>query len=218
MELIEFKKPMQANTHELLNNTVLVDRIYCLLTELGMELNYGEFVSKYYKNGIIKVLKSLHLYKTIGRADNKKILIDPRILFVVETTVLSSEIMAKSLINFIQQRTTFERIDKTPPQEYLSLEKSKLNRTIEQASTYIVFNPDNNLYKIGRSKNIIKRIESLKITISNNIKFIAFKETDIEAEIHFDYHEKRMFGEWFSLSMDDVLDIANKHKFTFLQN
>jgi hypothetical protein len=213
MEMIKYNTAILTNANELFNTSTFVDRVYCFLVELGMELNYGDYISKYYKNGMIKLLKSLDLYKTTGRGDNKITLIDPRIAFVVDTTIADSTTQAKSIIKLVNQEYNFDNFIEYSLEKYNQLECGQAKKTVGSFSTYIIYNPNNELYKIGMSKNVYNRFSQLKNEVAPNIELIAYCENDYESEIHFKYKEKRRFGEWFSLTMDDVLDIYSAYNF-----
>lgn len=74
---------------------------------------------------------------------------------------------------------------------------------------YLVFCNATNLYKIGSSKNVIDRIKYLK-TANPKIEFIYSYPVEnmlIEKEIHSNYKDKRVSGEWFELSFSDVSKI-----------
>ena len=211
--MIKYNTAATKNTNELFNTSTFVDRVYCLLVDLGMDLKYGEYISKYYKNGMVKLLKSLNLYKTTGRGNNKITLIDPRIAFVVDTTIADSATQAKSIIKLVNQEYNLDKFTEYSLEKYNHLECGKANKKVGSYSTYIIYNPNNDLYKIGMSKNVYNRFYQLKKEVASNIELIAYSEINYESEIHFKYKEKRQFGEWFNLTMDDVLDIYSAYNF-----
>lgn len=213
MKLVEFDTSKINNAHELFNSAKFIDRVYSFLTGFGMEINYGDFVSKFYKNGMVRLLKSLGLYKTIGRGGNKKTYIDYNLHFIVDTTIKDANHHAKSIIRLMDGGYAFHKYEKTPPKEYFSLPCGLQKRQAGNYATYIILNPNNSLYKVGVSKNIYDRLTQLKREVSPDLKIIAVCEKNHEREIHFKYREVRQFGEWFSLSTDDVLDIFNEFKF-----
>lgn len=203
------------NNHELLNTSAFIDRVFTVLTELGLNLNYGDFVSKCYKNGIIKVLKSLNLYQTTGRGNNKKVLVDERILFIINTTATTdNKLYATSLIDLVNGRVNMSLFqDKEPTKEYNELEIGAETRQLGNFATYIFFNPITGLYKIGMSKNVQNRFFQLKREVSEKLQAIAVCHENKESEIHFKYKNKRVFGEWFSIDLNDVLDIITDYGF-----
>jgi hypothetical protein len=218
MEMVKYNTAILTNANELFNTSTFVDRVYCFLVELGMDLNYGDYISKYYKNGMIKLLKSLDLYKTTGRGNNKITLIDPRIAFVVDTTIADSTTQAKSIIKLANQEYSFDKFTEYSLEEYNKLECGEAKKTVGSYLTYIIYNPNNELYKIGMSKNVYNRLSQLKNEVAPNIELIAYCEKDYESEIHFKYRDKRKFGEWFNITIDDVLDIYSAYGFKEFKN
>lgn len=202
-----------ANFSDRLNDLTFTDRVYQVLIEDGNDINYGEYIAKYYRNGMTRLLKSLGIYKVTGRADNKQIVVHPRLLLIIETTLLDPQIIGLNVVKLMNggyDPTPFIGIDFS---EYDKLEMSVATKQAGNFSTYIIFNPSNNLYKIGKSKNVFKRFESLKSEFNHDLQFVGFCENDFESELHFEYKLHRVFGEWFRIATDDVLDIFLKYKF-----
>lgn len=78
--------------------------------------------------------------------------------------------------------------------------------------TYIMYDSNTEMYKIGKSKNPKFRegtLQSKKPTID----LILICDKDIEIELHCKFNSKRGRGEWFSLDSDDVLDIIEEYGF-----
>lgn len=94
---------------------------------------------------------------------------------------------------------------------------SKAKKEAGLFSTYIVYNSQNKLYKIGKSKNVFRRVNQLRKDYNKDLSFIGFNSIDYEAEIHFEYRQYREFGEWFSICINEVLDIFLKYKFIDLK-
>ena len=69
---------------------------------------------------------------------------------------------------------------------------------------------DNGLYKIGRARNVARRMKSF-LKLPYELQLIHIIATDdmyeIEADMHFFYADKKMLGEWFALSDEDVRNI-----------
>ena len=57
---------------------------------------------------------------------------------------------------------------------------------------------DNRYYKIGKSENPNRRIESMK-TGNPYIKLIGIIDGDIEKMLHKKYNHKKVIREWFDL-------------------
>ena len=80
---------------------------------------------------------------------------------------------------------------------------------------YIIKAYDDNLYyKIGITNKIEKRLKALKTGNNNEIEAIFLFQSDyaskIESKIHLLYKTKRVKGEWFLLSNDEVEKVKNK--------
>lgn len=73
--------------------------------------------------------------------------------------------------------------------------------------TYLVYGIDLGLYKIGRSKNIKRRIRNLVSKNKTRITYMRSWPIDVENKLHGIYARKRVKGEWFNLSKEDVSDL-----------
>lgn len=73
---------------------------------------------------------------------------------------------------------------------------------------YLLYSPTNNTYKIGRAKEVYNRYGSIAKQSPVEIKLVhQFKSSNAskaERELHSRYASKRVLGEWFSLSEQDV--------------
>ena len=82
---------------------------------------------------------------------------------------------------------------------------SKNNK--EQSKTYLIQDSLSLRYKIGKSINIPRRLQSIQT--SGKLKIICILEKDIEKELHLKYKDKRKYGEWFELNNCDIEYIKN---------
>lgn len=78
--------------------------------------------------------------------------------------------------------------------------------------TYIMFDSPSGLYKIGKSTHVEIREKTLSGQIPL-IKTILVCNDNVENNVHIDYSDKRVRGEWFRLDENDILDIINKFGF-----
>lgn len=78
--------------------------------------------------------------------------------------------------------------------------------------TYLMIDEYSTFIKIGKSISPSERERTLGAQIPK-IKLLFSIDKDIERELHATFQNKRVRGEWFRLSMDEVLDIANKYGF-----
>lgn len=207
------------NFSEKIKQPYFYERLYYSLEEDGVDLNYGDFNSKILKNGTIKVLKSLGLYKVTGARDNKKVFVHPKLELIINTTIADNNTIAKTIIDLHSGR--FIEID-----TFLNLDLSQFNNlpsvdffnTEVGFGTYIIHNPINKLFKIGKTKNISNRLIQLRNEFGLELNLVAFKGIDKEMEMHERFKERRIFGEWFDFSFDEILDIAKTFEFKFLNN
>lgn len=76
--------------------------------------------------------------------------------------------------------------------------------------TYLIKNKRNNLYKIGRSSNPLKREKTLQ-SEEPDIVMVKTWDKDIENELHTDYNNYRIRGEWFNLNEIQIRYICTKY-------
>lgn len=78
--------------------------------------------------------------------------------------------------------------------------------------TYIIHDERSGMYKIGKSINPKVRERTLQSEVPL-LKMILICDNDVEKELHYMYAEKRVRGEWFNLSENEILDIVLKYNF-----
>lgn len=78
--------------------------------------------------------------------------------------------------------------------------------------TYIIRDEETGLVKIGKSKDIYIRMRILRTTVAD-IELLAYVDKDIESKLHAEYKAKRVKGEWFKLTGEDVEKIISEHGF-----
>ena len=74
--------------------------------------------------------------------------------------------------------------------------------------TYIVYNITNSMFKIGKSKKIGDRINTLSNMNGTKLLIIKIYPFDIEKKLHNLFSDKRREGEWFILNEDDFGKIS----------
>jgi hypothetical protein len=80
---------------------------------------------------------------------------------------------------------------------------------------YFLRSEKSSYVKIGKSKDIDKRVKQLECNVGkiNILGFIYSEDYDlIEKSLHSTFKDFRKYGEWFDLSFNDVKDIITKHK------
>lgn len=78
--------------------------------------------------------------------------------------------------------------------------------------TYIMIDTANNFYKIGKSINPEIREKTLQ-SEKPTIEIYLVCSDDIEKILHLKYKSKRVRGEWFSLTQDDLINLVLEHNF-----
>ena len=67
------------------------------------------------------------------------------------------------------------------------------------------------LYKIGRTRNLPKRLNDLQASSPAPLKVLCILQTvcmqKLEQQLHRKYKHKRIHGEWFRLSESDINEI-----------
>lgn len=87
------------------------------------------------------------------------------------------------------------RADTTKPKKY---------------KTYLMIDEKTRFYKIGRSENPKYRERTLQ-SEKPSIRMLFAMNVDVEKILHEKYSEKRIRGEWFCLSEDDIKDIKTEY-------
>lgn len=85
------------------------------------------------------------------------------------------------------------------------------NITDNNTKTYLIKNRRNGFYKIGRSKDPLKREQTLQ-SEEPDIVMVKTWDEDIESLLHNDYKEHRIRGEWFELSKAQVKYICTNYE------
>ena len=90
----------------------------------------------------------------------------------------------------------------------LDLKPLYFSEGIENIKTYIMIDHNTGYYKIGKSKNPKFREKTLQ-SEKPTIEMIKIFNRDIEKQLHKEYKEHRIRGEWFSLSGQDINRIVS---------
>lgn len=201
-----------GRSYDLLNISDFVYKLAtCLHEDFG--LNLGVFVAKCQSYGTIKVLKSLGLYKTIGKGKDKKVFIDEKLQFIINTTIADNETISKTIIRAVNGEYVGLKFGEINLVNYEKLQEFLIVNSLGNYSTYIIYNPDNQLYKIGRSKNVFVRHSQLKSEFSPKLELVAYLEKDVESELLFALRESNTFGEWFNVTESKINELIKKYSF-----
>lgn len=82
----------------------------------------------------------------------------------------------------------------------------------KDAKTYLMYDSNTGYTKIGRSVNPMMRERTLQ-SEKPTITLFAICDELVEKELHQQYKDKRVRGEWFDLSKDEINDIIADYDF-----
>ena len=136
-----------------LDSSVFVDRVYYSSIEDNSNISYGEYISKVRFNGHIKVLKSLGLYITTGRGSSKAVHVDEMLSLTIKLTLSSNEDIAKNVMGLVDGKLSIKP-KALDTDKFRGLPDGIIKHKEQGYLTYIMYNENSNLFKIGRSKNI----------------------------------------------------------------
>jgi hypothetical protein len=90
----------------------------------------------------------------------------------------------------------------TPGNRSITLDGSKLSHQVH--FVYFVFNEDSHAIKIGRAKDLDKRMKALQTSSPAQLKLLKSVQVDSaeaaqerEASLHQQFQDMRLTGEWF---------------------
>ncbi|MBN1982612.1 MAG: hypothetical protein JW795_13850 [Chitinivibrionales bacterium] len=108
----------EKRIRDILDNTAVIERIYYLLSERKIvNARFDAFMELIEKEGIIKILKELKVYKTTGKKSGRRIMADPYI-WVLIALELNPMIYAK-VVMWLTDSLIFNRV--TAGDSYLSM-------------------------------------------------------------------------------------------------
>lgn len=95
---------------DILQNTSVQERLYYLLTESDLvKTSLSAFMEISKKEGIVKLLKKLNVWKTTGKGDNKQVVCNPYV-WILLAMELNPMIYAK-VVMWLTDSLVFDRID-----------------------------------------------------------------------------------------------------------
>jgi hypothetical protein len=114
----------------------------------------------------------------------------------------------KKILDFCQSKKTYEdiiaicRATPIPKTKQKNIEKSST------ASGHVYLLKHDNAYKIGKSFDVTRHYKEIRVQMPHDTEEIHVIETDdpsgIEAYWHNRFKDKKLKGEWFNLSPDDI--------------
>lgn len=75
--------------------------------------------------------------------------------------------------------------------------------------TYLIECQETKFIKIGRSENPRERLASLQCGSATKLKLIHVIDANIEQLLHSEFVNKRLHGEWFSISAEEILSYVD---------
>lgn len=84
----------------------------------------------------------------------------------------------------------------------------KINNQLINTKTYLLKNTLTGHYKIGKTSKLKIEDRVKQLAVGAKIEIVSFCNIDIEKKLHNKYSIKRVFGEWFNLSKEEVLEIT----------
>lgn len=165
---------------------------------------------RYY--GRKEVAKMLHIsLPTLARLMNDGILIGKnvggRILYDADT--IDMAVSGKTKFSYLKKGENHPFANANPkPNDAFSSSPTTQSRK----QTYLILDEKNGCVKIGISRHPKVRERTLQ---SEKPFMLLYKVCDenIEAQLHEEYSEKRIRGEWFKLSEQEIVDICTRYKF-----
>ena len=79
--------------------------------------------------------------------------------------------------------------------------------------TYLVYDKGSNLIKIGKAIDVESRMRQLQIGCGSILELLYVFNVDIEYPLHKELKHKRVQGEWFDVTADEVLRAVNENDF-----
>lgn len=83
-------------------------------------------------------------------------------------------------------------------QSYLNTARKLESLVSRIIKTYLVYNPNNNLYKIGVSENPSKSVSSLRYIEGSNLEILYIVNEDLESELRRRFSIQHHASDWFT--------------------
>lgn len=189
----------EKNIHEIVNNKGFKETIYITLNSIGVvKLHIDDFLKEVEDKGLIKVLKSIGMWETYGRGDNKEVFCNSYIwtLLALELhPIFFTELVSNA--DFSVLNIDFDT--------QVMLSKKEIMKT------YLFQSGDK--YKIGKSRDINRRLEELGL-YNPDIKLVCEMVGDLETELHKKYKKYLYKREWFIFDNETLKSVLKDFKQT----
>jgi len=112
-----------------------------------------------------------------------------------------------------QVRQYFIDVEKIYRNDYFSDCLNRLFLTpcfkkLRMIKTYFLRDAITEYIKIGKSINVNRRLKEIK-SANPTVELITVIDEDVELKLHHKFEHKRMGGEWFNLSENDIENVKN---------
>ncbi len=99
-------------------------------------------------------------------------------------------------------------LDELESAEYSKPKSIPISKKIDHSGYVYLIKSERGMYKIGRSKGPKGRIKTLEVKLPFEIEPICLIPTQnanrLEKQLHYRFESKRIDGEWFALTEEDV--------------
>lgn len=93
---------------------------------------------------------------------------------------------------------------------HIAAERAGLTR-VDHFRTYLLYDEETGAVKIGKTHDLFTRIN---VMCMPSVQLLAYSEQDCEVELHKEFKHKRIKGEWFALSNEDIKWATEKYFFS----
>ena len=92
--------------------------------------------------------------------------------------------------------------------------------TDQRGYVYIIRNENSKIVKIGKSLNLTSRLNNFKTSFGSGLILVGFfyceNYNDLENQLHKKFFDKKVSGEWFDLSEQQILDCIDENNGVFV--
>jgi Rha family phage regulatory protein len=134
---------------------------------------------------------------------------------IFKESYIESSDKTEALLYKIQKdySNLIEEMQKVFDADLLNLVANNIKEN-KKSYIYILQDKTNNCFKIGRTTKIDERIKIIQAGYPNKLYLLYVFEggSSIESHLHRKYSNKRLNGEWFNLSKNDINEIKNTYE------
>lgn len=125
----------------------------------------------------------------------------------------STEYRAKFIISFTKMKQAIMDMFKARVVESVLPQDSRNRQFV-----YVIKNPENDRVKIGVSNNVEKRLHVLETGAGTKLNLVyksivCSNAFDVESTVHKHFEEYRVFGEWFQVDVNKVINFLEQQQY-----